>query len=319
MPTVRRIKLALSQAACWIVGWLAASTAVHGQGNGWITFEKCSAMVEYRVEIPAQERGFLKRLNVELNQSVEADQVLAELDTELAELELRMAQLEHTRAEELARDDADVKLQQLALRQVEAELANHRTISNSVSESEIRRLELGVEQAKVGVIRATHVRNRALSEVKLKAASVEVAEMRLARRRIIAPRSGVVTGVKSYPGQSLEAGQTILEIEDLEHLVVDRLVPIAQISVSDLVGSEVRVDMLQADGQTVRLAGKVTSYDPRVSPSGLVRMHARVNNIMRQGNWVLLPGSEVTMHVAQPETSGQSASQVGRRTTQQTR
>lgn len=323
MPTVRIIKLAPSQVACWIacgiMGWLAASTTVNGQGNGWITFEKCSAMVEYRVEIPAQERGFLKRLNVELNQSVEGDQVLAELDTELAELELRMAQLEHSRAEELARDDADVKLQQLALRQVEAELANYRAISNSVSESEIRRLELGVEQAKVGVIRATHVRNRALSEVKLKAASVEVAEMRLARRRIVAPRSGVVTAIKIFPGQSLEAGQTILEIEDLEHLVVDRLVPIAQVNVSDLVGSEVRVDILQADGQTVRLAGKVTSYDPRVSPSGLVRMHARVNNVQRQGNWVLLPGSEVTMHVAQPEASGQSASQVGRRTSQQTR
>ncbi len=320
---VRNNKRALGPIACWtafgVMGWLAASTAVQGQGNGWITFEKCSAMVEYRVEIPAQERGFLKQLNVELNQSVDAEQLLAGLDTELAELELRMAQLEHSRAEELASDDADVKLQQLALRQVEAELANHRTISNSVSESEIRRLELGVEQAKVGVIRATHVRNRTLSEVKLKAAAVEVAEMRLARRRIVAPRSGVVTLIKIYPGQSVEAGQTILELEDLEHLVVDRLIPIAQHNVSDLVGCEVRVDLVQADGQGVRLAGKVTSYDPRVSPSGLVRMHARVKNVQHQGNWVLLPGSEVTMHVAQPDGGGQAASRVSQRPAPQPR
>lgn len=321
--TVRNNKHALSLAACWtalgVIGWLAASTTAQAQGNGWITFEKCSVMVEYRVEIPAQERGFLKQLHVELNQSVDAEQLLAGLDTELAELELRMAQLEHSRAEELANDDADVKLQQLALRQVEAELANHRAISNSVSESEIRRLELGVEQAKVGVIRATHVRNRTLSEVKLKAAAVEVAEMRLARRRIVAPRSGVVTLIKIHPGQAVEAGQTILELEDLEHLVVDRLVAISQVNVSDLVGCEVRVDLLQADGQALRLAGKVTSYDPRVSPSGLVRMHARVNNVQHQGNWALLPGSEVTMHVAQPQVGGQSTGQVSRRPAPQAR
>ena len=315
---VRTGKFTLYLAAAWAMcGWAATSLAL-GQGNGWMTFEKCSAMVEYRVEIPAQERGFLKRLNVQLNQSVDGDQLLAELDTDLAELELRMAKLEHARAEELASDDADVKLQQLALRQVEAELASHRAISNSVSESEIRRLELNVEQAKVGVIRASHARSRALSEVKLKAASVEVAEMRLARRRILAPRSGVVTTLKVHPGQSVEAGQTILEIEDLELLVVDRLVPIAQVNVSELVGCEVRVDMLQADGQTVRLSGKVTSYDPRVSPSGLVRMHARINNVQRQGNWVLLPGSEVTMHVAQP-ASGLSTGRVSVRTSQPTR
>ena len=238
-------------------------------------------------------------LTVELNQSVAAGELLAELDTDLAELELQMAQLERTRAEELARDESDIKFQQLALKQVEEELANHRSISNSVSESEIRRLTLGVEQAKLALVRASHVHSRALSEVKLKAASVEVAQLRLGRRRIVAPRSGVVTAIKIHPGQSLEAGQTILEIEDLEQLVIDRLIPIAQVNVAELVGCEVRVDLEHAEGAALRLAGQVTSYDPHVSSSGLVRVHARVKNIQQDGHWVLLPGREVTMHVAQ--------------------
>jgi multidrug resistance efflux pump len=283
------------------LGWASsvASGQTTGQARGWVTFEKCSVKVEYQVEIPAQERGFLKRLTVELNQSVAAGEVLAELDTDLAELELEMAQLERIRADELADDDSNIKLQQLALQQVEEELIRNRTISNSVSESEIRRLALGVEQAKVELVRATHTHHRALSEAKLKAAAVKAAELRLARRRIVAPRGGVVTAIKIHPGQSLEAGQTILEIEDLEQLVIDRLVPSAQVNVPDLVGCEVRVDVEQNDGEVVRLAGEITSYDPRVSSGGLVRVHARVKNVQRDGQWLLLPGSDVTLHVAQ--------------------
>src|SRR5690606_23801972 len=109
----------------------------------------------------------------------------------------------------------------IALQQVEEELASHRSISKSVSESEIRRLGLAVEQAKLALVRAEHAHSRALSEVKLKGAAVEIAQLRLARRRIVAPRSGIVTAINIYPGQSLEAGQTILEIEDLEQLTID--------------------------------------------------------------------------------------------------
>ncbi|MCC7337617.1 MAG: HlyD family efflux transporter periplasmic adaptor subunit [Pirellulaceae bacterium] len=282
------------------IGWLGyGANSLYGQGAGWLTFEKCPVMVEHRVEIPAQERGFLKALTVEQNQSVAAGELLAELDTDLAELELQIAQLERTRAEELARDESSVKYQQVALQKVEEELASHRSISKSVSDSEIRRLTLGVEQAKLELVRATHVHSRALSEVKLKSVAVEVAQLRLTRRRIVAPRNGVVTSIKIHPGQSVEAGQTILEIEDLEQLIIDRLVPSAQVNVAELVGCEVRVDLEQAEGAMLRFAGRVTSYDPHVSSSGLVRVHARVKNIQQDGHWLLLPGREVTMHVAQ--------------------
>lgn len=290
--------LSLNEGRCW------------GQGGTWLTFEKCAVREEHRVEIPSQERGILKLLAVELNQAVVADEVLAELDTDMAELDLRVARLEQLRAEEMAKDDADVKLQEIALQQVEEELRSYRSISNSVSESEIRRLSLGVEQAKVAVIRAGHVRNRAISDAKLKAAAVEAAQLRLLRRRIIAPCNGVVTAIKTHPGQSIEAGQTVMEIEVLERLVIDRLIPIEQVNAAELVGAEVRVDVPIPGGESVRLAGEVTSCDPRVSSGGLVRVHARVKNVTREGHWVLLPGREVTMHVASGGASQSAAAKV---------
>jgi hypothetical protein len=71
-------------------------------------------------------------------------------------------------------------------------------------------------------------------------------------------------------------------------------------NVADMIGAEVRVDVEQSDGSPVRLSGEITSYDPEVSSQGLVRVHARVKNVRRGNDWVLLPGREVSMHVAMP-------------------
>lgn len=300
-------------AAMWLCvsGLTAAASSSNShcwaQEETWIRLEKC-AVVERKMEIPAQERGFIKTLRVELNQSVEAGQVLAELDTELAELELRMAQLEHAHARDIAADDADVRYQQVALEKVEEELSRYRAISTSVSESEIRRLTLGVEQARLGVVRATHAQARAIADEKLKAAAVEAARLRLARRQIIAPASGVVTDVKIHPGQAVEAGQTIMELQDLEHITVDRLVPLEQFQLAELVGAEVRIDAPRA-GAGIRLSGEITSYDPRISPGGLVRIHARVKNVRHAQVWVLHPGGEVTMFVARSGGQGRPQAQ----------
>ncbi len=298
-----------SLSICGLFTWLASSSSlaqVQAQGQAWITFEKCPVKVEHTLEIPAQERGFLRSLNVELNQVVTTDQVLAELDTDLAELELEMAKLELAQASELARDDSGVKLQTVTLQQVKVELENYRSISNSVSESELRRLILEQEQAEYGVKRAQHAQGRAIGEEKLKAAAVEVAKLRLARRRIVAPHGGEVTAIKIQSGQSVEAGQTILEIEDLEHLIIYPLIPINKFNVADLNGAEVRVDVAQPGADSVRLAGQITSYDPHVSSGGLVRIHARVKNMKRGNVWVLLPGSEVTMHVSRTKPADAS-------------
>ena len=267
------------------------------QDPAWITLEKCPVVTQ-TVQVPSQERGFLRALMVELNQPVTANQVLAELDTDLTELELRMAQLELVQAKELALVDSGVTLQKVTLQQVEEELQNYRSISNSVSESELRKLELKLEEARYGLNRATHAQHRAQGDENLKAAAVKVAELKLARRRILAPINGEVTAIKIESGQSVEAGQTVLEIEDLANLTISPLIPIRQYNVGDLDGAEVRVDVPQPDAAPVRLSGQITSYEPHVTANGLVRIHARVKNVQRNGVWVLLPGDDVTMHIS---------------------
>ena len=274
-----------------------ASSAGRTQDPGWITLDKCP-VVKHTIQVPTQERGFLRSLMVELNQPVTANQVLAELDTDLAELELELAELEHAQAKVVASSDSGVKLQQAELQYAEEELANHRSIRDSVSESELQRLTLNKEGAQENLLRATRAHQLAQGEEKRKAISVEMAKVRLTNRRILAPRDGEVTAIKIESGQFVEAGQTVLEIENLEDLTISPLIPIRQFNVADLDGADVRVDVPQPNAAPVRLSGQITSYEPQVTAGGLVRIHARVKNVQRNGVWVLLPGDEVTMHVS---------------------
>lgn len=273
------------------------SSAGRTQDPGWITLDKCP-VVKHTIQVPTQERGFLRSLMVELNHPVTANQVLAELDTDLAVLELELAKIEYDQAKVVASSDSGIKLQEATVQYVEEELANHRSISNSVSESELRRLTLKKEEALYSLNRAKEAHQLAQGEEKLKAAAVEVAKHRLARRRILAPSSGEVTAIKIESGQSVEAGQTVLEIEDLENLTISPLIPIRQFYVGDLDGADVRVDVPQPEAAPVRLSGQITSYEPQVTSGGLVRIHAQVKNVQRNGVWVLLPGDEVIMHVS---------------------
>jgi len=282
----------------------SVGTRCSAQENvSWIAFEKCPVMVERTLEIPALDRGFLKVLHVELNQTITASQLLAELDTDLTQLELRMARLEQEQASKRALDDSEVKYHQRALQKVEEELASYRSISKSVSESEIRRLNLEVEQAKLALIRVEQAQLRAAVEAKHKALLVEAAEIRFSRRRIVAPLGGVVTAIKVNQGQAVESGQPILEIENLEYVLIDCFIPVQQLRVGNLIDSEVRVDVESSTGTPLRLSGKITSHDQRVSAGGTVRAHARVKNLKRDSIWAVLPGDEVTMYVAKGPTT----------------
>lgn len=292
-PTCRYLAVLMS--LCWTQ--TCAESIAKADEPGWIKFERCPVLVERTVEVPAIEQGIVKSIAVELNQEIAAGEIVAELDTELAHMELEAAQLEYSIAAELAKDESTIEYRRFALEQAEHELANYRAISSSVSESEIRRLKLAVDLAKLELIRSEKSKKAAESQALVRRAAVEVAKLRLKRRQVMTQQSGIVTKLKVSLGQSVEAGQPLMEIRNLEYLLVDRLISIHDFDLTKLVGAAVRVEVPLADGSITRLAGKVTSYDPEVSSQGLVRMHARVQNIQRDSHWVLLPGREVTMYL----------------------
>ncbi len=290
------------------LGTFAAAAFGQSSDTGWQLFRECPVLVEHSVDVPALDSGVLQSLDVLLNGPVVKGAVIARLDSELAALEVQLAKLQAAAATELANDNSDIEYQQQALKEVEEELRNFKSISTSVSEGEIRRLNLAVGKARLAVIRAQKAQSRAKLEEQLKQAAVESAEQRLKRREIVVPLDGVVATIYHHPGQWIQAGEPVVQVLQLDHLIVDRLVPIQEVDLTTIVGSEVRVEVpvhLAAGksgpgstSPTIRLSGKVTSYDPAVSSQGNIRLHARVANVRRAGHWVLLPGMNVNMYLA---------------------
>lgn len=279
---------------------LQATPSSSQPGVKWWRSEDCPVLVERSVEVPALESGLLEKVDVELNAEVKAGQAIAQLDEELVRMEMKIAQLQLSAASELAKDDSEVKFARVAHRGAQQELDNYSAIQASVAGSELRRLSLAVGHAEVAVQRAEHAARRLAVDAELKAATLQAASLRLNRRRIVSPLDGVVTAVHLHAGQWVEAGKPVALVVNLEHLNVDCLIPIEKVDLRRLVGLEVRVqsDQIARSGSPVRLAGKITSYDPQISSQGMVRVHAKIQNARLEEHWLLLPGMSVTLEVA---------------------
>lgn len=294
--------IALACGICARVAVAQNSAARDSDRVTWLTFVDCPVLLEKSVEVPALESGVLEKVEVQLNAPVKAGETIAQLDEELARMELKLAQLQHQAALELANDDSNVKFSKVALSAAREELDNNTAIKTSVSGSELRRLTLAVGSAEVNLQRAELALKRAAVDAELKAAGVQAANLRLSRRRIVSPLEGIVTAVHLHQGQWVEAGKPVALVADLEHLLVDCLIPIEKVDLKRIVGLEVRVETAHASpgGTPVRLAGKISSYDPQVSSQGVVRVHAKIQNARQDEHWLLLPGMNVKLEVAVP-------------------
>lgn len=281
---------------------VSISVAFAQSSGSWKKYAKCAVLVENVVEVPALESGVLVSIGVEKNQIVSADQSVAELDKDLADMELQIAKLQLDAAKRLAADSSEIEYQNWALEMATKNLKDHEAVAARVSGKELRDLQLIVEQTKVAVVRAQQAQLRAKVDSQLKTASVAFANLKLQRRTTRAPIGGIVSDVKKHPGQWVEAGEPILEIKDLEHIVVSRLIPLSDLDLANLQGSEVRIEVAESGGKRAALAGYVKSFDPEVSSQGLIRIHASVRNVRRDGVWLVLPGMEVTMYVSDNRT-----------------
>lgn len=271
-----------------------------GQNTDWMTFEKCPAIAEHEVEVPAQEQGVLESIKVQESQAVEAGQTLAVLDQEEAELQLGNVQLQYEEAQAVAADNSELQFRQNALQQKRKDLDNVRSIRNSVNQSELDRLQLDVEAAQTAVNALLKKKETAARDVKRMQYAVRLAKIRLERRQIKTPLRGNVLEILVEPGEWVEVGEPIMKIHNLETMLVDRMLPIGEWDLSALAGTEVRADVARPDGSLVRLSGEIFAYDQHVVSGGLVRAHARLKNIKQGDDWVLIPGQEVVLHVAAP-------------------
>lgn len=320
-PIGRAFSASILCAFAWLILECCAAGQVPSLEKDWIEFPECPVLADRVVPIPAQESGILQELLVGLNAAVKREAPVAQLDQDLAQTEVELANLQYSLSKQLAEDESDIEYHRVALQQVELELENHQLLGRNVNESEIRRLMLAVERAKLALTKARQAKSRAIVEAQIQYANFELANKRLKRRTITAPMDGVISEIVCQAGEWVEVGKPILELTNLDELKVDRLVPASDVQLSTIVGSQVWIELpahltatkllgsqngattrspkagAATTSQPTRLQGRISSFDHEISAQGYIRLHARVQNQTKDGRWLLLPGMTVSMWI----------------------
>lgn len=270
--------------------------------SGWLLFDKCLVFAVESVELPSQETGVLAKLEVRENDSVNADQVIASLDGKAAELEREAAGLQAQLAASEAKDESEIRLAEAFVEETKLQVDIYEEMANkgTASTAEFRQRQLAADQAKVRLIRSKAAKEERVVKSKLAQSAFTLSQLKVNRFSLRSPIAGTVTRVDHRAGEWVQAGTTIVKIIRLDEVRIDCFVSMDQIDPSGLIGKTVQV--ISKRGTTESLfSGRIASYDPDVTSTGQVRVHATIQNQKTSNHWLLLPGMFVTMQLQKPQ------------------
>ncbi len=174
------------------------------------------------VDVGAQVSGQLKKVHVEVGDTVQKGQLLAEIDPTSYESTVRAdrAELSNLRAQ-LAEAQAE-----LNLAKVQNEHNEKLYAADYISKDDLdtTRTAVTVDEAKIAALKA---------QIEKAASTLHGAEVNLSYTKIYAPMSGTVASQTALEGETLNANQTtpvIVRVSDLATMTVE-----AQVSEADVV------------------------------------------------------------------------------------
>jgi len=229
---------------------------------------------EKKVVLKAEVKGVLKKLNIQEGLKVQAGQVLAELDD--TPYRLQLEQDEASRLKALSELLLDHLFQQPELTNNASDLENLKKAEESFLQAEAAHKQGRISQAELDKVRRDYelaLISSGLKRDEIIAASkgltqaeinVKRARMELAKTKITAPFSGVITQVKVSPGENIEAGREICTLVDLSQLKIEAKVLETLIG-KIKVGREADVRFSAYPGKVFQ--GRVAAISPLVSPT----------------------------------------------------
>ena len=273
-----------------IVTWLGALLLVTGRVDAEppdqpLVVSNCRVALIRRASLAGARLGILQTVSVSEGDVVERGQVVATLRDDMARQTLAIAQLEMANTVELR---LTKKTSELATLEYSKAMELNRTIPGGYSELDVKKLRLAAEKSVLHLEQADFLLNMAALKTK-------EAEVALDSYRIVAPFAGVVLQVNKQPGESLGAGEVVVEIANFDTMRVEGFIPVAS-SARVQPGAAVVVEVSGAESQrTSRFEGRVKHIAPIVNEvSQEVRVWAEVDN--RRG--LLKDGLPATMRIS---------------------
>ena len=264
------------------------------------------------VDVGAQVSGQLRKIHVEVGDTVEAGQLLAEIDPTVyrARVDASRAQLKNLRAQ-LKDREAQLALAQIQQRRQRALMAEDATTKESLQTAEASAMSA---EAQLEALRA---------QIEQIESTLRADEANLQYARILSPMAGTVVSISARQGQTLNTNQqapVVMRIADLSTMTVQTQVSEADIGRLKL-GMEAYFTTLGGSGK--RWQGKLEKIEPTptvtnnvvlynalfdvLNPDGrlMTQMTAQVFFVVAQAkDALLIPMAALAQGQARPPQAG---------------
>jgi macrolide-specific efflux system membrane fusion protein len=251
------------------------------------------------VEVPARDVGQLQSINVKEGQLVTEGDLVAQIDDKDVQLARNKAKIEADIAREEAANDKKVRTAKKTSEVAASELARAKEsiekYRDAVPAAELDRLKLAAEKAVIDIEQAEHELRAAKLALQLKENEHDLAEHNVAKRKILAPLSGMVVEIYKHGGEWVQPGDKVVRVVRLDRLRVEAFLTRQDVEAQgELVGRSVNLTVTIA-GKPQDFTGKVVHVHPEINPlSGKVRVWAEVDN----RDLRLRPGMQGTLTVS---------------------
>jgi macrolide-specific efflux system membrane fusion protein len=251
--------------------------------------------------VPAKEEGVLYELAVREGSQVAKGQLLGRVDDRAAQFQKQLAESAYRAAKEKSENDINVRYAVAAAKVAEAAyesaLEANKRYPGAVGASELRRLKLDMERARLQIEQAQLEQTLLAHDLTGKAAELQAADEAVRRRHVIAPTDGEVVEMRRHVGEWVAAGQPVLRLVRLDRLRVEGYVNGANVDPATLVDRAVLVEVETARGQRRTVSGRVVHVMPIAQAGGEYRVRAEVENVKENGAWRILPGQSARVTI----------------------
>ena len=277
----------------------SSATPIASQGR--LISAQAQASLFINVTIASSMPGEIAHVDVKEGQSIDLGGSLVRLDDELARAELVATQRAFDGSDLQAGNDIDARFASRTLdvriREYEQSVAANRKFAGTVSETELDRLRLVVDQSRLGIEQAEHEQRVAMALAGEKQAAVDAAAVRLRKHVVIAPHAAQVAEIFVQVGQRIDAGEPIVRLIDLESLKVECLVD-AELARQTAAGDRV---VFHFDYDQM-CEGQIKFVSSEIHPvTGQVRILATVKNLSQ----TLRPGTRGRLMAVESIDSGE--------------
>ncbi len=195
------------------------------KAQGTAKYEGARIVATYNTIISSEAPGIVKEIGTQAGELVAANDVLVRLNSDIYQAEFEVAAAEEEIAKLQATNQVNLEYAQKSAEVTEKTLAKsmnaNRQFAKTISSTEIERLQLQLEQARLSGEQAAMEFDVAQWTATLRARSKQAAQVKLDNRVIRSPFSGTIAQIYIQPGQWINAGEPIARVIDLGNLRVE--------------------------------------------------------------------------------------------------